>query len=271
MYHSNLNEFHLEMIKLMLKKFGNKFYQKINFDKVLTLSYLKILDALEGWKSGYFLEEAALLNRIFENFDSLENCDVGINSNITIESFPIPLHRQDKGKDAFGSDLAVTVYFEKINLLKTAFFQFKTSEDSKVQLKKSQLKDMLSYEWMKKLGFVVAIDKNKLDTKIKNCLDLRSQVDNTKKTKQFTTTKWFNYSEWLYMWLSSSTGESSDIDDSEDPEFQLAEYVRPTNLPAFIKSKINSRGGSDNNIDGRMKEEPIPVRGWLIIHFKSEE
>jgi hypothetical protein len=100
------------------------FPEIIDFDKVTTIALSELTASLREWLDGRPTDEVALMNRITAHLNKRRRgCDVGVNTPIKMQSQLALLHRQGKNQtDLYGSDLAITVSIDKLDFLKTAFF-----------------------------------------------------------------------------------------------------------------------------------------------------
>lgn len=105
--------------------------EDINVDLVLQGILSDMVYVTNGWLNGEPKDEPAFMNRLTERLSrSRRKCNVGVKEPIEVVAEFFPLHRKGPNQvDQYGSDLAVTINVETLDLTKTAFFQLKVSHD----------------------------------------------------------------------------------------------------------------------------------------------
>lgn len=94
-----------------------------------TAAHQDVENAVDGWRRGYPVEEVAFTNRLTERLSSHRPRAAGGDCFLPVITDVVNLHRAQRTfrsrKDAFGCDLAVTIWLGGANVLKTALFQIK--------------------------------------------------------------------------------------------------------------------------------------------------
>jgi hypothetical protein len=229
----------------------------IDFDKIARFVLADISSALDGWIKGQPTSEEALMNRVTEKLKKQRrNCNVGVGKVINVKSQLTMLHRKGANQtDLFGSDLAITIFIEDTNLLKTAFFQFKTGNNFKVSLEKKQLNQASARSDIYQRSFVIFVDKENLGIRIKPVPKIIGTFNNKQNTKTFNTLNWNFLIQWLWNWLSCSTGPSSDRNDPNSIESLLQHYIPEG-------EKWDSVWPISRDVDFA---DFIPARTWLVV------
>jgi hypothetical protein len=240
------------------------FPKDIDIDKVIALALRDISTSIKEWLQGQPTSEEALMNRITANLHRPNrSCDVGIKNDVRMISQMALLHRQGPNQtDLYGADLAVTIrVMGEENLVKTALFQLKQSDDFKVTLERKQLEDALIDERIGQRSFVLLADKGRTGVKLAFAPEILKQFDGRQKTKEFDASTWMPVTTWLTNWLSCDIGQPSQLNDPNSIESLLQQYV-------FEEAWVR-----DWSIitDFDFTSEYLPARTWLYIFFAGRD
>lgn len=229
----------------------------IDFDKIAKFALADISNALDGWLKGQPTSEEALMNRVTEHLGKQRRkCNVGVGKIIKVKRQLALLHRKGPNQtDLFGSDLAITIFIEDANFLKTAFFQFKTGDNFKVSLEKKQLNQATARNDISQRSYVIFVDKENSGVRIRSVPKIISEFNNKQNTKTFNTSNWNFLIQWLWNWLSCKTGPLSERNDPNSIETLLQQYVTE-------EEKWDRVWPISRDIDFA---DFVPARTWLVI------
>lgn len=229
----------------------------IDFDKIAKFVLTDISNAVDDWLKGQPTSEEALMNRVTRHLGKpRRKCNVGVGKLIKVKKQSALLHRKGPSQtDLFGSDLAVTIFIEDINFLKTAFFQFKTGNNFKVSLEKKQLNQATARNDISQRSFVIFVDKENSGVRVKAVSKIIGKFNNKQNTKTFDTSNWNFLVQWLWNWLSCNTGPLSEYNDLNSIETLLQQYVKE-------EEKWDTVWPINQDFDFY---DSIPARTWLVI------
>jgi hypothetical protein len=229
----------------------------LDFDKLMKAVGQDLYTAIDGWQTGEELAEVALLSRLIEQLKRRRrSCDVGISSPMTVQVEYANLHRKGpKSTDLYGSDLAVTINFDRGKFIKTALFQIKRSHNLKVIVETEQLKQALIDPRTQKRSFLFAVDDVRYTMRLHDIKSLRGEIIGEQDEKTFHCTRWNTLNEWMRLWLACDIGEPSDPDDPLSIESVLKQFVGPE------QAKLNLA-------EFDLPEGYIPTQHWLKFFFR---
>ena len=239
------------------------FPNDIDYDKLVFMVLRDFGSAISDWLKGAPKDEIVLMNNLTRYFARVRrNCDIGINTVISVETEVYELHRKGKAKsDLYGSDLAVTVGIKNIGFLKTALFQLKKSANHSAIIDKTQLLSAVSQKQCYDRSFVLAVDEIKESIRLMDFKSILSQYDIDKGNieKTFSTGNWQFLSTWLYEWMSCNIGPVSDPNDNNSIETLLKKYA--------VSPPISHWESQEPDIN---HDDIIPAKVWLQVNFKGQ-
>lgn len=242
------------------------FPQQLDFDKVAFQVYGRMSAAINGWLDGGLTTEEPFISRITEAFTRVpRKCDVGNRVRYTMRADWAILHRKgENSTDKFGADIAVTIYIEGQDLIKTALFQTKVSEDFEVRLEKDQLSIGIENPLTKGRSFVLAIDKTRQGVRIKKIVDLIGGFKEDAKTLGVSVADWMPLGEWLFKWFSCDIGDDSRKGDANSIERLLEKYVLESDRD---EAQGVPWGRNEKKEAETVAPSLIPARTWLSFLF----
>lgn len=246
------------------------FPETIDFDKVADHALSDAGYAMNKWIKGTPRSEEAFMNRLTERLArNRRGCDVGVRQRVDMAAQHYTLHRRgSKQTDAFGADLAITILVwnlpdENNPYVKTAFFQFKKSQDYSVKVEKDQLDDAAKSARVYERSYVLAIDESRQGYRLHEIDSLREEFDDDQETKTFQGWDWTCLTNWIDDWFSCDEGPESNPDDPNSVEKVLT---------SFIDEDIDATWASRD--EGELIDFPenlLPSETWLIFEFKETE
>jgi len=244
------------------------FPEAINYDQLASFAYERLEAALKDWRGGRPQSEEPLMNRLTHHLTRISrSCDVGNSAPLSVRADIAYLHRQGElQRDKYGSDLAVTVYIDGANYLKTALFQLKVDADANTRLKRPQLEEALASPLTKDRSFVLHVERERrvLHLRLAKTAPLLAEFGDQQE-KAFDCAHWTPFGRWLWEWLSCDTGEPSRMSDPAGIEPLLERYV----VEAEWDSAQGRPWGQRRETDYRL--DLPPVHTWLRYLIASPE
>ena len=236
----------------------------IDFDKIANQARLDISKAINGWLRGQPHEEVALMNRITEQLSiSRRKCDVGVRMPVSMESKVYVLHRKgSKGRDQYGSDLAITISVPEQDWIKTALFQIKLSRNTSVLLERHQIYEASRDKRILERTYIFAVDDQRGLPRIKGASqiwDIFNSLPNGQATHTIDCTPWDGLVYWLHQWLHCAEGAESKLGDSNGVESLLQSFISEPN-------PLISSGARQAEQLGDF----LPARSWMQIIFAQK-
>lgn len=241
------------------------FPKQLNFDIIAHGLLQDVSDAVKAWSTGRPCSEEAFMSQVTEHLArKRRNCDVGMIEPVGMRCQVAMLHRRGENQvDQYGSDLAVTIYVDSEQYVKTALFQLKKSENYRASIERKQLNDAMADSRTAERAFVLTIDEVRQGIRIESAATLLKQFDK-QKTKTFEVAEWTSLTQWVWSWFSCDVGPVSDATDKQSVEAMLENYRVP-----------DSNSWQSPWAVGRIAEtelpEPVPARAWLAFAFNSQE
>jgi len=236
--------------------------KSINFDFLIRRVLSDLAIALDAWVAGQPRSEEALMNHLTGQLSRRRRgCDVGRANPINARIHLALLHRKGRRQtDKYGADLAVTVYIDQENFLKTAFFQLKKAKDYQTCVETRQLVAAQSDSRVFDRSFVLAIDEDTLGCHIKDASSLlRKNGGNT--SRNYDIHNWLVLTPWLWDWLSCRVGTESKLGDPRSVEALLEQFVD--------KKKWSSPWSISEPED--IGDDVIPAKSWVIYFLNRSE
>jgi hypothetical protein len=236
----------------------------INEFLIMAIADRDVKRAINGWLAGSPIEEMAFQNRLVELIRSHQHCNVGTQAPVRLYIDVINLHRQGPNQtDAFGSDLAFTLYIRPTGFLKTAMFQLKRSADFKATFFRKQLNDALRTPWTADRSFVAGIDELRRDARVGITKSVLGAFAPSGKQKTLTLVDWPTVPVWLWKWLNCEIGERSTPGSLASIEAVLAEYA-PTQIGRreWLSSDIVAFADSTDR-----GPRLTPAKTWVIAEL----
>jgi hypothetical protein len=247
-------------------------------DKIFAAVMPRISKAVRGWVRGRILDEPSLMSRIVESFtDFPEECEVGYSKPIRMRSEWAVLHRKGESQtDAYGADLAVTIYVEELNYVKTALIQTKIGSEYKAKVEKAQLDEAMEYPQTRDRSFVCAVDKETFAVRFADVQYLLGQFGKEAKTKTFNTSvgerptrnQWRSLNLWIWHWINCGVGAPSAPGDPNSIESLLRGYMVESSLQpgAHLPWETETFAIPDDESRQALPETPR-ARTWLMFLF----
>jgi len=231
----------------------------VDLDKFMNYLLGDVGSAIHGWINGRPLDEVALMNRLTEALAKRRRgCDIGIDVPVIVNCRVVLLHRQGiRQTDQYGSDLAVTVYTEGGQYIKTVFLQLKRSQDLSASLERQQLHDALLDHRVADRAFVLAVDDVRQCIRLQNVRQIYSQLPANQATCVVSTQSWQSLTRWVTEWLECSLGPASDSKDPNSIE---------SLLEAFVKKRVTHTPWAPSS-EHDLPNDILPARAWLQAEF----
>jgi len=227
----------------------------IDFDKLVRIAQDDLVAAVSKWLDGYPREEPALMNQVTGTLGKHRGCDVGVRNPVKMTRELALLHRKGTDqKDLFGSDLAITLRINDTEWIKTSLFQFKTSTDFHVELKRSQLEDALSNPLTQSRSYIFVVDQNRTGMRIIGAEAAFKEFKPDHKVSQtYDVAQCLGVVKWLEEWLSAPADELIETTKTTVIEQLLRSYVLPSPWDDGLFATTENVGG----------DSILPARAWL--------
>lgn len=241
----------------------------LDFDRVLAETLNAVQIAIAGWHKGGLHSEEPLMSRLSEQFSrSRRGCDVGSTTPMRMTSQVALLHRKgDNNRDKYGADLAITVFIEPAEFLKTALFQLKVSEDFTAQFERSQLNDALADARTGDRTFVLVADRTRLRTRVNDATSVRAMFNGDSATATRNCADWDSLGQWISKWLACDVGLPSDSKDPNGVEPLLGQYVieHVDEPETWYEPWPTAPQPSSQSVRPDVK----PAKMWLMLFFSA--
>lgn len=241
------------------------FPKQLNFDIIAHGLLQDIATAIRAWSTGRPCSEEAFMSQVTEQLArKRRGCDVGLTEPVGMRCQVAMLHRRGTSQtDQYGCDLAVTIYVDSTQYVKTALFQLKKSQSYRTSIERRQLDDAMADPRTKDRAFVLVVDEVRQGIRIESAIELLKQFDN-QQTKTFEVAEWTGLTQWALNWLSCDIGPISDPRDRRSVETLLEKYrVSDNNL-------WNSPWAVGEIAETELPEQ-LPARAWLTFLFEHQE
>jgi hypothetical protein len=240
------------------------FPKQLNFDIVAYGLLEDIASAVREWSRGRPRSEEAFMSQVTEKLArKRRGCDVGLLEPVGMRCQVAMLHRRGNNQtDQFGCDLAVTIYVDAEQYVKTALFQLKKSEGYRASVERRQLDDAMADSRTGDRAFVLAIDEVRHGIRIESTATLLRQFDK-QQTKTFEVAEWTSLTQWTWNWFSCDIGPVSDPNDPQSVEALLENYRVPDNDAWQSPWAVGEIEETD-------LPERTPARVWLTFLFERQ-
>lgn len=234
-------------------------WDDVDLDKVLKVVLEDVGYAVNGWLNGRPLDKVALMNRITEVLARRRRgCDIGNHIPVIVSCRVALLHRQGQHQtDNYGSDLAVTVYTDNRDFIKTAFFQLKRSTNLSAVLESHQVREALRDRRVGDRAFVLAVDETRYCIRLRQVTEIVNEFPLDQGQRTYTTSDWSPLSRWVMEWMECSVGPNSSRDDPNSAEALLQEFA--------VEQPLETPWGRTTDHD--LPDNYLPARAWLQAEF----
>lgn len=238
----------------------------LDFDRVMLELLNGVACALKGWKNGGLLTEEPLMNRLIEPFNrNRRGCDVGVVQPITMTSTVALLHRRgERQRDAFGSDLAITVDVPSLCFRKTSLLQLKVADEMTVTLERDQIEAAHVNELTVNRSIVLAIDRDRLRGRVAPTKEVLKWFTPDARSATRSCADWQTLGQWASKWLSCEVGVASEYGPAGGVEGLLQQFV--VEAPSDWRAPWDTA----NNVDPSGGEWR-PAKAWLVMRFEPSE
>lgn len=198
----------------------------------------RVRRATGAWSRGFPSDETALLNHVSGSFRTRPGCSRHRPPAFRASSHWSPLHRRGtRARDLLGSDLAVSIFIDKPQRLKTAFIQVKVSDDSSCALRRDQFEHAMILPMVAERAFVFHLNKQSQEIRVSRILDYAGAL--RRGNTVVNTENWCSLRAWLRQWLRCTIGPRSGLDDVYGPEVLLASYaMQPVPFLGFDHGEV---------------------------------
>jgi hypothetical protein len=241
------------------------FPKQINFDIVAYGLLQDIAGAMKAWSTGRPCSEEAFMSQVTEHLArKRRGCDVGLTDPVGMRCQVAMLHRRGENQvDQYGCDLAVTIYVDSEQYMKTALFQLKKSQNYRASVERRQLDDAMADARTGERAFVLAIDEVRQGIRIESAATLLKQFSD-QKSKTFEVAEWTSITQWVWNWFSCDIGPISDPTNLQSIEALLENYRVPDSDSWQSPWAVGEIAEND-------LPEQTPARAWLTFTFENQE
>lgn len=241
------------------------FPKQLNFDIIAHGLLQDIATAIRAWSTGRPCSEEAFMSQVTEQLArKRRGCDVGLIEPVGMRCQVAMLHRRGTNQtDQYGCDLAVTIYVDSAQYVKTALFQLKKSQNYRASIERRQLDDAMADSRTKDRAFILVVDEVRQGIRIESAVNLLQQFDN-QQTKTFEVAEWTSLTQWVWNWFSCDIGPTSDPSDQRSVEALLENYRVPDS------NSWDSPWAVGEIVQIELPEQ-VPARAWLTFLFERQE
>jgi hypothetical protein len=199
--------------------------EQVDLDKLVSILLDCTKNAISGWLKGVPKDESAFTNRLTGQLARVRRgCDVGLTRRVVAQARVAELHRRAAdASDLFGSDLAVTIFINPGDYLKTAMFQVKKGESFSAVLERHQVEVANKTPDIRDRSFVLYIDEERASVRVSEVRGLLNDWPQTQATKTFSTRGWQSLTSWAASWFSCEVSPMSEMG-QPDVEERLRDY-----------------------------------------------